>query len=48
MSLNENDKRVLNDFIRKQGIVKASLTHMKNFVEGFSITTGAISLIEFR
>ncbi|XP_050064654.1 uncharacterized protein LOC114132631 [Aphis gossypii] len=33
---------------KKRGIIKASLTRMKNFVEGFDPTVDAISLLEFR
>ncbi|XP_022165436.1 uncharacterized protein LOC111030316 [Myzus persicae] len=36
------------DLRKKRGIIKAALTRMKNFVEGFDPTIDAISLLEFR
>lgn len=48
MSLDENDKWVLNYLIKKRRVVKTSLICTKNYVEGFDTTTEAISLLEFR
>ncbi|XP_060858122.1 uncharacterized protein LOC132935520 [Metopolophium dirhodum] len=48
MGLDEIMQAQVKEVRKKRGIIKASLTRMKNFLEGFDLTTDAISLLEFR
>ena len=48
MALDENMDKVLGELRRKRGVVKASLTRARRFVENFDSDTQAISLLEFR
>jgi len=48
MGLDEVMQAQVKELRKKRGIIKASLTRMKNFVEAFDPTVNAISLLEFR
>lgn len=48
MVLDDNDRKVLSDLRRKRGVVKASLTRIRTFVQSFRPTVDAITLLEFR
>lgn len=48
MSLDDVMQSQLKELKKKRGIIKASLTRMKNFVDNFDPSTDAISLLEFR
>jgi len=48
MGLDENDLKVLADLKRKRGVIKASLTRARNFVNNFNPREQAITLVEFR
>lgn len=48
MVLDDTDKKVLGDLRRKRGVVKASLTRFRTFVQNFRPSVDAITLLEFR
>jgi len=48
MGLDEVMQAQVKELGKKRGIIKASITRMKNFVEEFDPTVDAISLLEFR
>lgn len=48
MGLDEVMQGQVKELRKKRGIIKWSLTRMKNFVEGSDPTVDAISLLEFR
>ncbi|XP_008185105.1 uncharacterized protein LOC103309988 [Acyrthosiphon pisum] len=48
MVLDDSDKKVLGDLRRKRGVVKASLTRIRTFVQNFRPAVDAITLLEFR
>jgi len=48
MVLDESSQKMLADMKRKRGVVKASLTRIKTFVNKFDPREQAISLLEFR
>lgn len=46
--MDESQKKVLGDLIRKRGVIKASLTRIRTFVTKFNPREDAITLLEFR
>lgn len=48
MNMDEAQKKVLNDLIRKRGVIKASLTRVRTFVNKFNPREDAITLLQFR
>lgn len=46
--MDENNQKVLSDMKKKRGVVKGSLTRMKNFVSNFDSDLDDIALLEFR
>lgn len=48
MGLDEISQSQVKELRKKRGVIKASLTRMKNFVEEFDPMVDAISLLEFR
>lgn len=48
MSLDDVQQKVLTDLKRKRGVVKASLTRIRKFVNKFKVRENAITLLEFR
>lgn len=48
MVFEDSDQKVLTDLKRKRGVIKASLTRARNFVNSFNPREQAITLVEFR
>lgn len=48
MSLDEDNKVLMAELIRKRGSVKGSLTRCRTFVDKFDSSKQSISLLEFR
>ncbi|KNE87828.1 hypothetical protein PSTG_18781, partial [Puccinia striiformis f. sp. tritici PST-78] len=48
MVLDESAQKVLTDLKRKRGVIKASLTRARNFINTFNPREQAITLVEFR
>lgn len=48
MVLDEANQKVLSDLKRRRGVVKGSLTRMRNYVLKFDSMTDDIALLEFR
>jgi len=48
MGLDESDLKALTDLKRKRGVIKASLTRARNFMNTFNPREQAITLVEFR
>jgi hypothetical protein len=48
MGLDELDQKVLSDLKRKRGVIKASLTRIRTFLNKFNVREDSITLLEFR
>lgn len=48
MGFDESDQKVLSDLKRKRGVVKASLTRIRNFLNIFNVREDDITFLEFR
>jgi len=48
MVRDESSQKMLTDLKRKRGVIKASLTRARNFLNSFNPREQAITLVEFR